>query len=367
MSKVYFTDLRTTPKRNLFNKIEDLLNRVKLDTKIKKNDIVAVKLHFGEYGNAAYLRPVFLRTIVGKIKELKAKPFLTDTNTLYTGSRSNAVNHLTTAIRNGFDYSCVECPVIIADGLRGSSEAKVAINGEVLKETSIAKEIAEADSIVVVTHFKAHELSGFGGALKNIGMGCATRKGKLIQHSSLAPKVNTETCKGCKVCFDSCPAEAISLVNKKASIYEKKCIGCGECLLICPFNAIETRWDESSDVFQKKIAEYALGALNGKEKKAVYLNFVMQVSPACDCYPSNDAAIVRDIGILASDDPVAIDAAACDLVNNEDSMPHTAIKHHLGKGEDKWKALYPAIDWNIQLNHAKKIGLGTREYTLIKI
>jgi uncharacterized Fe-S center protein len=367
MSKVYLTDLRTTPKRNLLNKIEDLLNRVKLDTKVKKNDIVAVKLHFGEFGNTSYLRPIFLRTIVGKIKELNAKPFLTDTNTLYTGSRSDAVNHLTTAIRNGFDYSCVECPVIIADGLRGASETRIAIKGEVLKETSIAKEIAEADSIVVVTHFKAHELSGFGGALKNIGMGCATRKGKLIQHSSLAPQVNQTTCKGCKICFDSCPAEAISLVDLKASIYEKKCIGCGECLLICPFNAIETRWDESPDVFQKKIAEYALGALHGKEKKAVYLNFVIQVSPACDCYPSNDAPIVRDIGILASDDPVAIDTASCDLVNNEESLPHTAIKNHLGKGEDKWKVLYPAIDWNVQLNHAEKIGLGKREYTLIKI
>jgi hypothetical protein len=115
------------------------------------------------------------------------------------------------------------------------------------------------------------------------------------------------------------------------------------------------------------MAEYALGALKGKEKKSVYLNFVIQVSPACDCYPSNDAPIVQDVGILASDDPVAIDAASCDLVNNEESLPHTAIKHHLGRGEDKWKALYPAIDWNIQLNHAEKIGLGKREYTLIKI
>jgi len=367
MPRVYFTDLRTTPKRNLLNKIEDLLNRVKVDTKIKKNDIVAVKLHFGEFGNAAYLRPIFLRTIVNKIKGLDAKPFLTDTNTLYTGSRSDAVSHLTTAIRNGFDYACVECPLIIADGLRGSSEVKVAIKGEVLKETSIAKEIAEADAIVVVTHFKAHELTGFGGALKNIGMGCATRKGKLVQHSSLAPKVNTETCKGCKVCFGSCPAEAISLVDKKASIYEKKCIGCGECLLICPSNAIETKWDSAPDVFQKKMVEYALGALKGKEKKAVYLNFIMQVSPACDCYPSNDAPIVRDIGILASDDPVAIDTASCDLVNNEESMPHTAIKHLLKKGEDKWRVLYPTIDWNIQLDHAEKLGLGEREYTLVKI
>lgn len=367
MSKVYFTDLRTTPKRGLFNKIDDLLSRVKIDSKIKKNDIVAVKLHFGEYGNVAYIRPVFLRTIVSRIKSLNAKPFLTDTNTLYTGTRSDAVNHLTTAMRNGFDYACVECPLIIADGLRGSTETKVPIKGEVLKETSIAREIAEADGIVVVTHFKAHELTGFGGALKNMGMGCATRKGKLIQHSSLAPQVNKGVCRGCKACFDSCPAGAIFLDDKKAFIDEKKCIGCGECLLMCPFGAIETKWDSDHDLFQKKMAEYALGALKGKEKKALFLNFVMQVSPACDCYPNNDAPIVRDIGILASDDPVSIDAASCDLVNNEDSMPNTTIKHHLGKGEDKWHALYPAIDWNIQLNHAEKIGIGEREYMLTKI
>lgn len=367
MSKVYFTDLRTTPKRNLFNKIEDLLNRLKLNTKIEKNELVAVKLHFGEMGNAAYLRPVFIRTIVSKIKALDAKPFLTDTNTLYTGSRSDAVSHLTTAVRNGFDFSCVECPIIIADGLHGSSEVNVEIAGDVLKETSIAREIAEADAMVVVTHFKGHELTGFGGSLKNLGMGCATRKGKLIQHSSLAPQVNADTCRGCKICFGSCPGEAISLVNKKASIYEEKCIGCGECLLMCPYNAIETRWDSDADLFQKKVVEYAYGSLKGKENKSVFLNFVMGVSPACDCYPSNDTPIVQDIGILASDDPVAIDMASCDLVNAADSLPHTAVKKHLGPGEDKWRSLYPEIDWNIQLNHAEKLGLGKREYTLIKI
>lgn len=367
MSRVYFTDLRTTPKRNLLNKVGDLLNRVKVDTKIKKNDLVAVKLHFGELGNAAYLRPIYLRTIVSKIKELKAKPFLTDTNTLYTGSRSDSVNHITTAIHNGFDFSCVECPIIIADGLKGSSGVKIPIKGEVLKEVSIAKEIVDADSLVVVTHFKAHELSGFGGSIKNIGMGCATREGKLVQHSTVSPKVNRETCTGCKGCLDYCPADAISIVSKKASIDGSKCIGCGECILICPFHAIEIQWNESPDIFQKKMAEYAFGALKGKEKKAVYINFLMQISPACDCYPHNDAPIVRDIGILISDDPVAIDKASSDLVNNEESMPQTAIKKHLEKGEDKWRAIYPAIDWNIQLNHAEKLGLGTCEYTLIKI
>ncbi len=367
MSRVFFTDLRTNPKRNLLDKIEDLLNRTKINEKINKNDIVAIKIHFGEYGNTAYLRPVFLRRIVERIKFLGGKPFLTDTNTLYTGSRSDAVSHLTTAIRNGFDYACVECPIIIADGIRGATGIRIPIDGEVLKEVSIAREIAEADAMVVVTHFKAHELSGFGGSLKNIGMGRATREGKLVQHSNVAPIIDSSICRGCRNCLDYCPVGAIVVKDKKASIDPEKCIGCGECIIICGFNAIKIQWNESPDIFQKKMVEYACGVMKGKEKKTIFISFVMQVSPACDCYPNNDAPIVRDIGILASTDPVAIDAASCDLVNNEKSIPNTAIKKLLKKGDDKWRALYPSIDWNVQLEHAQMLGLGEKKYTLVKI
>jgi uncharacterized protein len=367
MSKVYFTDLRTTPKRNLLDKVEDLLNRTKIDTKFTGNDIVAIKLHFGELGNTAYLRPVFLRRIVDKVRTTGAKPFLTDTNTLYKGSRGDAVNHLTTAVKNGFDYSCVGCPIIIADGLRGKSGVKVPIEGEILKEAHIGKEIVEADGLLVVTHFKGHELAGFGGALKNTGMGCATREGKLDQHSTVAPKVNRGACKGCKLCTDYCPASAITVAGKKATIDERLCIGCAECILICPARAIEVQWNQASHVFQKKMVEYATAALAGKRKKSLFLNFVVQVSPGCDCYPNTDAAVVRDIGILASHDPVSIDAASCDLVNNEESIPGTAVKKKLGPGEDKWRALYPSIDWSVQFDHAEKIGLGERSYTLVKI
>jgi uncharacterized Fe-S center protein len=367
MSKVYFTDLRTNPNRNLLTKIQDLLNRLNVDRHIKRNDIVAIKIHFGEKGNTAYLRPVFLRAIVERVGKGGAKPFLTDTNTLYTGSRSDAVNHMTTAVENGFDYSCVKCPIVIADGIRGNSGVKVPINGEVLKDVSIAKEIVEADCLVAVTHFKAHELSGFGGALKNLGMGCATKEGKLVQHSSVKPIINTGACKGCKTCLEYCPADAISVYTKKALINENKCIGCGECLIVCPCKAIEVQWNESQDLFQKKMVEHARGALLGKEKKALFLNFLLQISPACDCYPNSDAPIVRDIGILASVDPVSIDAASCDFVNNEQSLPNTAIKKLLKKGEDKWRAMFPTIDWNIQLDHAEKLGLGERAYTIVKI
>ncbi|MHB8110321.1 MAG: DUF362 domain-containing protein [Syntrophorhabdaceae bacterium] len=367
MSKVFFTDLRTTPNRNLLDKVVDLMNRAKIETRIRKNDLVAVKIHFGEAGNTSYIRPVFLRSIVKRLKDAGGKPFLTDTNTLYKGSRSDTVNHLTTAIHNGFDYSCIEAPLVIADGLRGTSGTRVAIDGHILKEVHIAKEIADADALVAVTHFKAHELSGFGGTLKNLGMGCATREGKLVQHSNVAPRVNLEVCKGCKLCQGYCPGKAIRVVEKKANIEGRKCIGCGECILICPSHAIEVQWNESPDIFQKKMMEYAAGVLKPKSGKTFFMNFVVQVSPACDCYPHTDAPIVRDIGILASHDPVALDAASCDMVNNEVSLPSTAIKHTSMKGEDKWRALFPEIDWNIQLDHAEKLGLGERKYQIQKI
>lgn len=367
MATVYFTNLRTSPNRSLLDKIDDLLNRTKVNTIIKKDDLVAIKLHFGEHGNTAYLRPLFLRTIVNRIKKINGKPFLTDTNTLYSGSRSDAVNHLNTAIQNGFGYSSVGCPLIIAGGLKGQSGVKVSISGDVLKEVLIAREIVEADCLVAVSHFKAHELSGFGGALKNVGMGCATREGKLIQHSTVAPVVNNAACKGCKMCLNYCSVQAISVHAKKAIIAEDVCIGCGECIVVCPHKAIEIQWNESPDIFQKKMVEYAAGALKEKKRKSIFMNFLVQISPACDCYPNSDAPIVRDIGIVASTDPVAIDAASCDLVNNEESIPNTAIKKILNKGEDKWHALYPTIDWSYQLEHAEKMGLGTRLYTLVKI
>ncbi|MCX8109878.1 MAG: DUF362 domain-containing protein [Syntrophorhabdaceae bacterium] len=367
MSRVYFTDLRTNPKRSLLDKVEDLLDRIKAKDRIKKTDLVAIKLHFGEKGNTAYLRPVFIRSIVDYVKKIGGRPFLTDTNTLYSGSRSDAINHMNTAIYNGFDYASVGCPIVIADGLRGASGIKMQVDGEVLKEVSIASEIVNADSLVVITHFKAHELSGFGGALKNLGMGCSSREGKLIQHSTVAPKVNPDICKGCGLCTGYCSVRAISVNEKKASIDPEICIGCGECIIICPYKAIEIQWNESPDIFQKKMVEYAAGALKGKEKRAIFISFLMQISPACDCYPNNDAPIVRDIGILASIDPVSIDAAACDLVNNEESLPNTAIKTILKKGEDKWRALYPSIEWRTQLEHGERMGLGERMYNLIKV
>ena len=375
-SKVFFTDLRVSPWKSLIDKLDGLLDRSDLKGKIQEKDLVAIKLHFGEKGNTAFVRPFFIRTVVDQIKRYQGKPFLTDTNTLYTGVRSEAVSHMTTAYLHGFAYSVVDAPIVIGDGLRGDSAVKVKIDKPIFKTVSIAHEIYRADALICVTHFKGHELTGFGGALKNLGMGCANREGKLSQHSNISPKIKRKTCTGCKRCLPCCSVEAISMMSPPAEVEKKrevayidpkKCIGCGECILICPTGAIQIRWNETTLLFQKKMVEYAYGAVEKKKGKALYLNFLTQITPACDCNPFSEIPIVNDIGILSSEDPVAIDQASVDLVNQEEGNRSSKLQKNWNPGEDKFRVLYPEVDWSIQLAYGEEIGLGIRSYELIKI
>jgi uncharacterized protein len=366
-STVYFSNLKASFQENLVTRLGRLAETAGLKQTISDRDLVAVKLHFGELGNTAFIRPVFLRKIVQTIAAAGGRPFLTDANTLYSGTRSDAPGHLTTAIQNGFAYSVVDAPLVIADGLRGKSETAVTVNLKNFKEVYIGKEIVEADALVSVAHFKGHELSGFGGTLKNLGMGCASRKGKLAQHSTVSPKVKRKNCVACEECLPHCSQQAISMVDEKAAIDVEKCIGCGECILICPNEAIQIQWNQSVPVFLENMMEYTAGVLQNKQGKALYINFITDVSPACDCYPYNDAPIVRDIGILASTDPVAIDQASVDLVNKEHGLPGSCLKKNQEPGGDKFGAIYENVNWAYQLEYAEKIGLGSRAYLLESI
>lgn len=375
-STVFFSDLAVESKKTVFDKLDLLLDRTDLRGKVKEKDLVAIKLHFGEKGNTAYVRPDYVRRIVDRVKEYRGKPFLTDTNTLYIGGRSEAVSHLLTAYEHGFTPFAVNAPILIADGLRGNSAVKVRIDQPLLKTVSIAQNIYMADVLIGVTHFKGHELSGFGGTLKNLGMGCASREGKLTQHSNISPQVKAKACKGCESCLPWCPSGAISMVSQEvegrsrppvARIEPKRCIGCGECILTCPTGAIQIQWNESIPLFQKKMVEYAFGALHRKREKSLFLNFLTQISPACDCYGFSDLPIVNDIGILASEDPVAIDQASVDLVNEQEGNPSSKLSKNLKAGGDKFRGLYPEVDWSIQLAYAEEIGLGRREYELVRV
>jgi len=362
---VFFMNLRTKQGQSLLTKLEQLITETGLLYCVQPKDLVAIKLHFGERGNLAYVRPQYVRRVVEEVKKKGGRPFLTDANTLYVGSRSNAVEHLETALENGFDYSAVGAPLLIADGLNGKDYVSVPVNLKHFKEVKIGSAAVHADALLAITHFKGHEVTGFGGTLKNLGMGLGSRSGKQQQHSDLLPTINTKKCIGCGKCAQWCPVEAIKIGNK-AEIQTELCIGCGECTVTCPQHAIAIKWKTEQDVIQEKIVEYTAGVLKGKEQKAGFITFVTNVSPLCDCYGWNDVPIVGDIGILASKDPVAIDQAAVDLINQASGNPLSELGSCACE-YDKFRVLYPDVDWNVQLAYGEKVGLGSRTYKLRQI
>lgn len=366
-AKVYFTDLRTKPGLNLLDKVEKLVKKAGIESVDFKNKFVAVKIHFGEPGNLAYIRPNYAARIVKIIKDLGGMPYLTDSNTLYSGRRANAVEHLAAAHENGFNPLAVGCNVIIADGVKGTDYREIEINCKNCKTAKIGAAIADSDIVISMNHFKGHEMTGFGGALKNLGMGSGSRGGKLEMHSASQPKLEKQNCKSCGQCIKNCAQNAISFdENKKAVINYEKCVGCGQCIAICQFDAAQVVWNESADTAYEKITEYAYAVL--KDKPSFHINFIMNVSPNCDCWDSNDVAIVPDLGIAASFDPVALDRASVDLVNKAPALNESVLgdkQYH--EGHDKFTHIHSSTNWESGLVHAEELGMGSQDYELVVI
>lgn len=367
-STVYFANLRArNPRENKISKIRKLFDAAGFSSIIDEKNLTAIKIHFGERGSDAYINPVFVRQVVEKIKECGGKPFLTDSNTLYSGSRSNAVDHLTTAVEHGFDYAVTGAPLIIADGLLSKDSVEVEINKNHFKKVKISGSIYYADSMIVMSHFKGHEEAGFGGAIKNLAMGCAPAAGKQQQHSTIKPDVKAGKCIGCGRCRSVCPASAITVENNKSKIDHKLCLGCGECLTVCPVKAIAPKWESDIEPFIERLTEYAYGAIKNKGGKVGFISFLTNITPDCDCTPWSDMPIVPDIGILASSDPVAIDAASFDIVNKETGFKGSLLSCNYNPGEDKFKGVHPDTNGYLQISYGDKIGLGSKEYILKEI
>jgi uncharacterized Fe-S center protein len=369
-SKVYFTNLRAKPSQNLLKKLETLVLRAGIDKIDFQNKIVAIKIHFGEPGNLSYLRPNYAARIVSFLKTKEAVPFLTDCNTLYSGQRSNAPSHLEVAFENGFNPLATGCPVIIGDGLRGNDFTEIPLGMEYCTTAKIGSSIAASDVIISMNHFKGHEMTGFGGALKNLGMGCASIGGKLFLHSGASPEVYEKNCTGCKVCEKFCAYDAISVGKDKiAHIDYSLCVGCGQCVAVCQYDSARVVWQSSSEKVCKRIAEYSFAVV--KDKPAFHINFMMNISPNCDCWGFNDYPLVPDIGIAASFDPVALDKACADMVMAAPALPGSKISidhnHADLRGEDKFKLAHPDTFWQSGLEHGEMIGLGQMDYELINI
>lgn len=352
-SKVYFIKTENGEKvPSLAEKAGKLFDCANFKDAIKKNDMVAVKTSFGEKGNIGYLKPPIIKSIVNKVKEHAGKPFLIETNTLYLGRRTNAVDHIAHAHEHGFSYESVGAPIIIGDGLFGEHDVQIEINQEICKYAHVAGVARASNAIVSISHVTGHIATGMGATLKNIGMGLSSRGGKLSQHSGVIPQILKKKCTTCGVCGKWCPVGAIKMGEEYAIIDPHICIGCGECLAVCQFQAVKIAWDENVVNLQKKIAEHCLAVLKGKEGKVVFFNFLTHITHHCDCMDKPFEPDIADIGIIASWDPVAIEKATTDL-----------IQQHIGK--DFFKESWPKIDYTVQMTYAQEIGLGSMEYELV--
>lgn len=367
-SKVYFADLRADVHENLQQKLTRLMKTAGMGDIDFRDKFVAIKLHFGEPGNLAFLRPNWARTVADFVKERGGKPFLTDCNTLYVGGRKNALDHMDSAMLNGFNPMTTGCQIIIGDGLKGSDEVEVpVVGGEYVKNAKIGRAVMDADVFISLTHFKGHEEAGFGGCLKNIGMGCGSRAGKMEQHNAGKPHVAQKHCIGCGQCRKICAHGAPIIENGKAHIDHDRCVGCGRCIAVCPKDAVRIDWDESITNLNCKIAEYTKAVVDGRP--CFHISLVIDVSPNCDCRPENDMAIVPNVGMFASFDPVALDMACVDAVNAQTPLRGSAADdaHAKAHVHDHFQRLHPDTNWRSCLEHGEKIGIGTREYELIKI
>ena len=368
-SKVYFTSLRTTHKNNLLHKLKGLCIKAGIGEINFENKFAAIKIHFGEPGNLAYLRPNFAKVVVDLVKEMDGKVFLTDCNTLYVGRRKEALEHLDAAYENGYNPFTTGCHIIIGDGLKGTDEVEVpVIYGEYIKEAKIGRAVMDADILISMTHFKGHESTGFGGTLKNIGMGCGSRRGKMEMHSSGKPSVREDKCRSCYACSKICAFSAISYRERdeKAQINHDLCVGCGRCIAVCPFDAISPPFNESNDILNYKIAEYTKAVLDGRPH--FHISFVIDVSPDCDCHAQSDLPIIQDVGIFASFDPVALDMACVDACNQSPIIEGSYLDEQEGhRQDDRFTKTHPQTNWKASIEHGVKIKLGNDDYELIKV
>lgn len=365
-SKVYFTNMKAKVGENLQMKLNRLMKKAGIETIDFKDKYVAIKIHFGERGNLSYLRPNYARTVVDMVKELGGRPFLTDCNTLYIGGRKNALDHIETAYMNGFSPFSTGCHILIGDGLKGTDDVDVPVNGEWVKDAKIGRAIMDADIIISLTHFKGHEMTGFGGTLKNLGMGCGSRAGKMDMHSTGKPYVNQELCVGCHQCEKICAHNAPEFTDGKASINHDKCVGCGRCIGVCPRDAVCAAKDATNEIVNKKIAEYSLAVVQGRPQ--FHISLVVDVSPYCDCHGENDRAIVPNVGMFASFDPVALDVACADAVNAQPVIADSLLgESHGHEDRDHFGRVSPNTNWKVGIDHGVKIGLGNKEYELIEV
>jgi uncharacterized Fe-S center protein len=351
-SKVYFCRIEDwgDPKY-VAGRFAEMLAKMPLLDEVRERDLVGIKLTFGEAGNTGHAPPPLIRQLVKAIRKRGGRPFVTETNTLYNGRRKNAVEHLKVAREHGFTHASLDAPIILGDGILGRENYDVAVAGKHVQMAHLAPSVRDMDFLVAVAHMTGHMVEGFGGALKNVGMGLASRAGKLDQHSAVSPFIDDELCILCHACFDVCPVDAISEEHGSALVDRTTCIGCADCIAVCPTNAMKIDWSREALQVQEATVEYALAVVRALSGRAAFVNLLNHISRDCDCMGPTKDILAPDLGIVASADPVAVDQASVDLVNR-------------AAGEDAFRRAWPRIDPLAQTRHAEALGLGSSDYAL---
>ena len=372
-AKVYYTDFRAKIGEGLPTKLKRLIKAAGIGDIDMDGKFVAVKMHFGELGNLSFLRPNYARAVVDVVKEFGGVPFLTDCNTLYPGSRKNAIEHLYCAWVNGFTPMTVGCPIIIGDGLKGTDDIEVPVEGgEYIDKAKIGRAVMDADIFISLSHFKGHETTGFGGAIKNIGMGCGSRAGKKAQHMNGQPEIDHELCRGCRACLRECANDGLSFdeSTRKMSINTQNCVGCGRCIGACNFDAIAFANYAATKDLNCRMAEYTKAVIQNRPN--FHVSLIVDVSPNCDCHAENDAPILPNIGMFASFDPLALDQACVDACLKATPLPNSQLAEAMEKEDfcdhhDHFENTTPNSEYKTCLAHAEKIGLGTRDYEIVVV
>ena len=373
ISKVFYTDFRCRPDEGPAAKLKRLIKAAGMPQIDMNGKFVAIKMHFGELGNMTFLRPNYAKAVADTVKELGGKPFLTDCNTLYPGSRKNAIEHLYCAWENGFTPLSAGCPVIIADGVKGTDDIDVPVEGgEYVKAAKIGRAIMDADIFISLTHFKGHEMTGFGGTIKNIGMGSGSRAGKKEQHCNGKAVIDRDKCRGCRQCMRECANDGLVFdeASKKMSVDQDHCVGCGRCIGACNFDAIAFAQDAAVKELNCRMAEYTKAVVDGRP--AFHISLICDVSPTCDCHSGNDTPIIPDVGMFASFDPLALDQACVDACLRQTPLPGSQLTDHMSRPDfhdhhDHFDNTNPNTEYKTCLSHAEKIGLGSRRYELVKV
>lgn len=363
-NKVYFIRWAGSHEKTAI-KLRDFLSNLEIPF-ISNDSKIGIKVHWGEPGNVTFLPPDYTRETAQYVLNKKGKPFIFDTTTLYRGERRDPIDNLFTAHKHGFDYHGTGAPALVADGIMNKDIVEIPVPGEPNRQKSVkvASLVDYVDGIITVSHFKGHIASGFGGVIKNMSMGMASRATKQVMHAEVKPEFNRTKCSSCGVCVDHCPVDAISMPDEYPEIDMDLCIGCAECIAICPEGAYRVLWNSSAEVFLEKLVETAAAVNHRLPGKLLHIQILASIAPECDCMGRKMKPLVEDIGILVGEDVLAVDVAACDLFNRAEPVSGAEITK--GKG-DFIEQLYPSVPYRHQFKYGLSLGLGKIDYELIEV